>query len=85
MEPYVVNMVPSTFVAACISLLHDSMIAHAHDPFSEFHSIMVRACRLLWSLPTVAPWVEYRICYHDFMMTGGLGYHYLWVAAQRGV
>ena len=39
------------------------------DPFSEFHSITVHAYRSFWSLPTVAPWVEFRICYHDFMLT----------------
>ena len=64
---------------AYITLLQASIEAHAQDPYSEFHSIMVRAQRLLWSLPLVGPWVEFRHCYHDFMITGnsawtGLGF-----------
>jgi len=73
MDPYAVNMMSDASVAAHISLLHASMIAHAWDPFSKFHSITVRACRLLWSLPKVTPCVEFRIHYHDFMMMGALG------------
>jgi len=40
-------MMSGTFVAAHISFLHASVIAHIHDPFLEFDSITVRACRLL--------------------------------------
>jgi len=55
MDPYIVNMMPGTSVATHISLLHDSMIALVQDSFPKFHNIMVRACRLLWSLATVDP------------------------------
>jgi len=58
---------------AHITLLHMSIEAHAQDPYSEFHSITVRAHRLLWSLLLVSPWVEFRYRYHDFMMTGNSG------------
>ena len=58
---------------AHIALLHISMEAHAQDPYSKFHSIAFRARRLLWSLPSVGPWVEFRHRYNDFMMTGNLG------------
>jgi len=74
MDLYVVNMMPSSFMAAHISLLHASMIAHAQDPFFEFHNIMVCACRLLWPLPTVDQWVEFKLRYHHFMMTENLGW-----------
>jgi len=47
MDPYAISMMPDTFVAAHISLLHASIIAHAQDPFFKFHSITVRAYRLL--------------------------------------
>jgi len=47
MDSYAVNMMPGTSVAAYISLLHASMIAHVQEPLSEFHNITVRACRLL--------------------------------------
>ena len=74
MDPYVVNMMPGTSVATHIPLLHASLIAHAQDPFSEFHTITVRAHRLLWPLSTVDLWVEFRLCYHHFMMTGSPGW-----------
>ena len=72
MDPYAANMMPDKSVAAYISLLHASMIRHTQDPFSEFHNIKVRAFKLLWSLPTVDPWEEFRLCYHHFMMIGNL-------------
>ena len=50
-----------------------SMETHAQDPYSEFHSITVRAHRLLWSLPLVGPWVEFKHRYHNFMMIGSPG------------
>ena len=56
-----------------IALLHISIEAHAQDPYSEFHSIAVRAQRLLGSLPLVGPWVQFRHRYFNFMMTGNLG------------
>jgi len=30
------------------------MVAHMQDPYFEFHSSMVHARRLLWTLPTIA-------------------------------
>ena len=74
MDPYAVNTIPGTSVATHISLLHVSMVAHVQDPFFEFHNNTIRACRLLWPLPTIAPWVEYRIHYLDFTMKGALGW-----------
>jgi len=74
MNPYTINMMPDTFVAAHISLLHASMIARTQDPFSEFHNITVCAGRLLWSLPIVNLLVEFKLHYHHFMMTGNLGW-----------
>jgi len=38
-----------------ISLLRASMVAHMQAPYYEFHNRMVHTCRLLWSLPIVAP------------------------------
>ena len=67
-----VNMISVTFVATYISFFHASMIARTWDPFSKFHSITIRACRPLWSLPMVFSWVEYRIHYHNLIMTGAL-------------
>ena len=74
MDPYGVNMMPGASMAAHIVLLHASIEAHAQDPFSEFHSITVRAHRLLWSLPAVHPWVEFRLRYHHYMITGNPGW-----------
>jgi len=74
MDPYVVNMIPGISMAARISQLHASIIAHAQDPFSEFYNITVRAHILLWSLLTVDPWVKFRLYYHHFMMTGNPGW-----------
>ena len=74
MDPYGINMMPGASMAAHIALLHASIEAYAQDPFSEFHSITVRARRLSWSLPTVDLWVEFRLHYHHFMITGNLGW-----------
>jgi len=73
MDPYGVNMLLGGSMIAYIVLLHASIKAHAQDPYSEFRSITVRAQRLLWSLPLVGPWVEFRHRYYDFMMTGNPG------------
>jgi len=73
MDPYAINVMPGMSMAAHISLLQGSITAHVQDPFSEFHSITIHAHKLLWSLPTVDPWVEFRFRYHHFMMTGNLG------------
>ena len=59
---------------AHIALLYMSIEAHAQDPYSEFHSITVRAHRLLCSLPTVDPWVEFRLYYHHFMIIANTGW-----------
>jgi len=73
MYPYAANVMPTTSVATYVSLLHASTVAHMQDRFSEFHSVTACTRRQLWSLPTVAPWVEFKIHYHDFLMTGALG------------
>jgi len=73
MDPYAINFMSSASVTAHIALLYASIEAHAEDPFSKFHSITVRAHRLLWSLPAVHPWMEFRIRYHHYMVTGNLG------------
>ena len=70
---------------AHIALLHISMEAHAQDPYSEFHSIAFRARRLLWSLPPVGPWVEFRHRYNDFMMPGNPGVDAPRFQAQGGL
>lgn len=71
---YNIHMVPQTSVTAHISILHAAMVAHMQeDPFSEFHDVLARTRRLLWSLPLVAPWHEFRLRYHDFMVTGNPG------------
>jgi len=74
MDPYAVSLMPGASVAAHIALLHASIEAHAQDPFFEFHSITVRAHRLLWSLPTVHRWIEFRLCYHHYMITRNLSW-----------
>jgi len=58
------------FFAIHISLLHATMVAHMKDPLSKFYSVTTHAHRLLLSLPTVPPWVEFRIHYHHFMVPG---------------
>jgi len=73
MDPYVVNMMLGTSVATHISLLYASMVAHMWDPYFVFHSVTAYTRRLLWFLPIVSPLVEFRIRYHDFMITGALG------------
>ena len=70
MDPYGVNMMPGASMAAHISLLHASIGARAQDPFSEFHSVTIHGHKLLWSLPAVHPWVEFRLRYHHYMVTG---------------
>jgi len=74
MDPYAINLIPAASMAAHIALLHASIEAHAHDIFSEFHSVTVRGHRLLWSLPTVHLWVDFRLCYHHYMVTGNPGW-----------
>ena len=72
-DPYAIHMAPQTSVAAHISTLHAAIVAHMQDPFSEFHDVMARTRRLLWSLPLVASWHEFRLRYHDFMVIGDPG------------
>ena len=91
------NMMSRTSITSHISLLHASMVAHMQDPFSKFHDVIARTRRLLWSLPTVVPWVEFRTHYHDYVTTGALewdgpscsfrelGYYYYRVAEEGGV
>ena len=74
MDPYGVNMISGASMAAHIMLLYASIEAFAQDPFSEFHSITVRAHRLLRSLPAVDPWVEFRLHYHHYMVIGNPGW-----------
>ena len=73
MDPYGVNLLPGGSMIAHIALLHMSMETHAQDPYSEFHSVAFRAQRLLWSLPPVGPWVEFRHRYKYFMVSGNPG------------
>ena len=73
MDPYGVNMMSGASMVAHTVLLHASIEAHAQDPFSKFHSITVHAHRLLWSLPAVDLWVEFRLHYHHFMIIRNLG------------
>jgi len=47
MDPYGVNMLLGGSMIAHITLLHIGIEAHAQDPYFEFHSITVRAQRLL--------------------------------------
>ena len=73
-EPYTIHTASQTSVATHISTLHAAMVAHIQvDPLSELHDITARARKLLWSLPLVAPWHQFRLRYDDFMFTGGLG------------
>ena len=74
MDPYTIYMMSGTFVAANISHLHTSIVAHMQDPYSEFNHVNTRTHRLSWSLPTVPPWVEFRYIYHDFMVTRAPGW-----------
>ena len=69
MDPYAVNMMSVTYVAIHIFWLDANMVAHMEDPYSEFYSVTVHTPKLLCSLPTVAPWVEVRTRYDDFVMT----------------
>ena len=73
MNPYLIHMVPGTSVVAHISQLHAAMRDHMQNPQSEFHDVLERTRRLLWSLPVVAPWSEFRQRYNDFMITGEPG------------
>ena len=59
--PYAIYIAPQTSVAAFISTLHTAMVVHMEDPLSEFHDVMARIRRLLWSLPLVALWHEFRL------------------------
>jgi len=69
-NPYLIHMVPGTSVAAHISQLHATMRDHMQNPQSEFHNVLERTRTLLWSLPVVAPWTEFRQRYSDLMITG---------------
>jgi len=66
-NPYTIYMVSKTLIAAHISTLHTTLVTHMQDPLFEFHDVLARTCRLLWTLPLTAPW------YHDFMVTGDSG------------
>ena len=67
------QMEPHTPMAVHITILHAAMMAHAQDPFFEFHDMVTRTRRLLGSLPLATPWHEFRLRYHDFMTTGDPG------------
>ena len=73
MDPYGVNMMSGASIATHIALLHARIETHAQDLFSEFHSITVRAHRLHWCLPAVHLWVEFRLCYHHYIVIGNPG------------
>ena len=74
MDPYAINLMLGASMASHIALLHASIEVHAQDPFSEFHSATVRGHRLLWSLPTVQLWVDFRLCHHHYMVTRNPGW-----------
>ena len=74
MDPYSVNMMPGASMAAHIAVLHASIEVHPQDPFSEFQSAVVHGHRLLWPLPAVHPWVEFRLRCHHYMLTGNPGW-----------
>ena len=74
-NPYNIHMALQTLVAAHISTLHAALAAHIQeDPFSEFQDVLVCAHRLLWSLPVILPWHEFKLRYHDFVITGDPGH-----------
>ena len=56
-------------MATHISFLHASMVGHMQNPYSEFHSVTIRTHQVLFPLSIVAPWVNFKTQYHDFMMT----------------
>ena len=66
-------MAPGTSVVAHISQLHAPMRDHMQNPQSEFDNVLERTRTLLWSLPVVAPWIEFRQRCNDFMITGEPG------------
>ena len=39
------------------------------DPFSKFHIALAHTHRLMWSSPTLVPKDEFRVRYHNFMVT----------------
>ena len=73
MNPYLIHMAPGISIGAHISQLHAAMWVHMQNPQSEFHNVLERTRILLWSLPVVAPWIEFRQRYSDFMITGEPG------------
>ena len=70
---YTMQMAHNTSMVVHITNLHEAMMAHVQDPFSEFHDVVARMLRFLGSLPLVAPWHEFRLRYHNFMATGDPG------------
>ena len=70
MDPYAIHMISKTSTVVDVSQLHEEMVAHMQDPFLEFRNVLVCTHRLLWSLPFVAPWHEFRLQCHDFIVTG---------------
>jgi len=60
MDTYASCMMSGTFVAAHISLLHSSIVAHISGPYSKVHHVNTYNRVLLWSLPAVRPWVAFR-------------------------
>ena len=69
-DPYAIPMVPKTSVADHISLLYAAMVANMQDLFLEFHDVLTCTRRLLRTLPLTTLWYEFRLCYHNFMVTG---------------
>ena len=51
MDLYVIYMMSGTSITIHISRLHASIVAHMQDPYSKFHHVNTRTCRLLWCLP----------------------------------
>jgi len=95
--PYAIHLIHETSIMAHISLLHIAMVAHMQVPFSEFHNVLARTHRLLWSLPLTTLRDEFRLWYHDFMVMGdvwvmgrgftfyGVDYSYQRALMERGI
>jgi len=66
---YNMHMILGTSVATHVSLLHTAIVVHIQDPFLEFHDVLARTHRLLWTLPLTIPWHEFKLRYDDFMVT----------------
>ena len=74
MDLYAVNIISGTSIAKHMSLLQAGRVEHIQDLLSEFYDVTTCAHRLLWSLPIVRLWVEFRTQHHDFLVTRAPGW-----------